>query len=329
MRKINFLFGRSVQRNRRGVAVTKFRPICTQLFMGCSVMFGLSVVLGGCIVGEIRDSLAHMNQKLGEVETSLGQLDTTNRELEKSNSNVNESTAGVERVSSGLVRLDSTNLLLEGVNTRLAAMGESLARVDIHLLSLRTTMSNIDDVVPFVEFASDAPQEAATSVAEGKDIPVTGAASAEPAAGQEIASAPDAAPTEPVVNRNAGEPAQASGKAKGAGGQAAETRRDAVVGTWEMVYPTRGSACVLLADGRYILSSLADGVFSKGVERGKWQRGADRASIEFVRGSTNSAQALRARVPEPSAGWSMPVISLTGRTLTAELRGDLVVWTRP
>lgn len=91
----------------------------------------MSTNLTGCIVYDIRDNLVAINQSLDVIQEDLKEVQKTNEQL---------------------VGLDNRLVILDG-------MGDSLQRLDEHLLSLRKTIANIDSTIPFLKLSSESASE--------------------------------------------------------------------------------------------------------------------------------------------------------------------------
>lgn len=91
----------------------------------------LAANLPGCIVYDIRDNLVAINQSLDVIQEDLKEVQKTNEQL---------------------VGLDNRLVILDG-------MGDSLQRLDEHLLSLRKTIANIDSTIPFLKLSSESASE--------------------------------------------------------------------------------------------------------------------------------------------------------------------------
>lgn len=147
----------------------------------CSLALLISaLLLPGCIVQEIREELATTNQSIVRVESGL----------DRANTAVNRVERRMDAVDTATHRLDDTNAklaILESIDRSLLSIDASLKRLDDHLASLRTTITNIDSMIPMLKFSDDqAPTDARPAAS-----PTPGAAPSPP-------GAPAAAPTAPA-----------------------------------------------------------------------------------------------------------------------------------
>lgn len=161
------------------------------------LLLPLLMLTPGCIVKEIRDGIYNTNDSLAIVQQQLNELRATNQKLDRLQQQLTEldtRLAGVDQ------RLKEVNGNLTGVNDRLTAVDgqletvdeklkrltvldaieASLKRLDVHLASLRVTISKISDTIPFFDFSGG--DDAATTqpggfggaeVAPGAPAPTT------------------------------------------------------------------------------------------------------------------------------------------------------------
>lgn len=98
----------------------------------------MMVNLPGCVFEKINDQLAVSNAGVAKVEARLDRMleevDETNRRLEETQARL---------------------AALESINRSLQSIDASLKRLDDHLMSLRSTISNIDDAIPFLKFSAE------------------------------------------------------------------------------------------------------------------------------------------------------------------------------
>lgn len=250
------------------------------------------LVLPGCVVWEIRDELRGANKQLGEVQASLGKLDETNQSLVDTNKALDQTNKSIDDVQAGLARIDTTNSSLDGVDKRLAVLTPiqtSLNRLDQHLAALRRTIGRIDSVIPFLDLGGGEPVTDAGPVA-----------AAEPAEG---------AKPEPTD---------------------AATKREPMVGAWLSQFPDRRTALIIMADGHYIRvvgSANAQDSQPK-PQRGTWKRG-DAKALQFTPEPTAGTDDQGKPTQVPGTAWTLAVVSQSGRALTAEIDGQVMVFSRP
>jgi hypothetical protein len=251
----------------------------------------MALALPGCIVGEIRDELKLANQQLGTVQQSLGKLDTTNQSLTTTNATLGDTNQLIGRVQGGLGRIDTTNTslgVLEGQLQTLKSVDASLVRLDAHLAGLRGTISKLDGVIPFLDLgAGDVPPpEEAAAVADASPVteaPVPPPAEQVAALGENVTLATQPPVTQVPSTQAASTPATQT-----------PVPREALVGTWLCVHPSRGGVLVILPDGKYVYSMERESTLQSGgpagIERGTWQRTNPRTLLLQVtsEGSTGS-----------------------------------------
>lgn len=250
------------------------------------------LVLPGCVVWEIRDELRGANKQLGEVQASLGKLDETNQSLVDTNKALAQTNKSIDDVQAGLARIDTTNSSLDGVDKRLAVLAPiqtSLNRLDQHLAALRRTIGRIDSVIPFLDLGGGEPVTDAGPVA-----------AAEPAEGAKPESTDVAIKREPMV------------------------------GAWLSQFPDRRTALIVIADGNYIRvvgpQSPQDGKPKS--ERGTWKRD-DAKTLRFAPEPTAGTDAQGKPTQTPGTPWALAIVSQSGRALTVEIEGQVVVFSRP
>ncbi len=108
---------------------------------GLGLLGAASLLLPGCIVGEIRDNLVLANESLARVEVQLHE--------------VNETNAHLVELQDSLRQLATIDLSLQNVDGELDGIAESLKRLDDHLVSLRKTLRSIDSTIPFLKISDD------------------------------------------------------------------------------------------------------------------------------------------------------------------------------
>lgn len=148
----------------------------------------LLLLTPGCIVKEIRDGIYNTNDSLGIVQQQLNELRATNQKLDRLQQQLTELDARLAGVDT---RLKDVNTNLTGVNQRLTdvdnqletvdqklqrlavldSIESSLKRLDVHLASLRVTITKISDTIPFFDFGGEEP--AATQPAAPGAAPAT------------------------------------------------------------------------------------------------------------------------------------------------------------
>lgn len=203
--------------------------------LGC-----VSLLLGGCVFWDIRDEVRNTNSRLDGVE---GKLTSTNEALDTTNEKLVGVTDQLKQVDHSLDRLDLTNSSLSGVQERLMllrSLDASLAKVDVHLASLRKTIGRIDGMIPFLDLGT-----------------------AEEPAG--------AAGEEPEAKAEAKPEGQAVAAKDGAGKDTGPARRDALLGVWVSQYPDRSTVIVLMEGGKFLRQRGASGRGPE-VETGTWTR---------------------------------------------------------
>jgi TolA-binding protein len=305
-----------------------------------------ALVLPGCIVGEIRDSLQSANNQLVCVQFTL---DEVNKGLAGTNEQLAQTNERLDRVENGLTRLDRTNALIDNVeqglgridNTNnsltvlerqlvvLDSVEKSLQRLDQHLAGLRKTVGALDGVIPFLDLGGEYVEPSVAPPAEG----------AVADAGADAAAAEGANPAAAGTTPADGTPADGAAPAT-----PAIARRDSLMGVWVSAFPTRDMALVLHADGTYerSLPSSITGPAAPGtpprprdqvLERGKFKR--EGSVVTFT---PTPVQPDPAAVPDKDgriipapapAPWVVQIVSLSSRSLAVEDDGKLVLFGRP
>ncbi len=93
----------------------------------------------GCVVWDIKDQIALSNENLTSIEKRLDSID---RNLEVVNGN-----------------LDSMGGTLGSMDTQLVSLQAQLDATNEHLASLRKTINNIDQTIPFMSISGDSETE--------------------------------------------------------------------------------------------------------------------------------------------------------------------------
>lgn len=301
------------------------------------VLLLLVPCLGGCVAWEIRDDIRDANALLADVQCTIGdvgkqidgvqrtiddvgaQLADVQRTLDTANTSLSASTTTLASVDTDLDRLESTNTSLVAANTTLAqtekqlatltSIDHSMTKLDQHLGSLRKTISRIDNVIPFFSLGDDAPIE---SDAAEPTAPTEPAAEVPPAA----APAEGAAIAEP-----AGKDADPTSQAP-----AAAVRRDPLVGTWICEFPKSPSqALILLPDSSALLVTHYESGGTK--IPGTWSRKGNTLTFTHTPQKIEGAPDAPAETKPLVIAYT--IITQTTRTLTLDMRGQVLVFAKP
>jgi hypothetical protein len=136
----------------------------TALCAAATLLVIVSIVLSGCVVGEIRDEMVTSNESISD--TNL-LLDGIRSDIDQTNQRLNSLGERMDRNEAYLMRLESIDT--------------SLKALDAHLASLRATLENIDSTIPFLSFADPADDEATTQPATRPDTQPTSQPDTQPA----------------------------------------------------------------------------------------------------------------------------------------------------
>lgn len=130
--------------------------------MKTTTLFILLVLfmMPGCIVQDIHDQIALSNEKLQQIDESFEKVERANTALAKLD-------IQMERLQT----LDSIDGNLVLMNERIDTLQKDLNAVSEHLASLRKTINNIDNTIPFLKISGDEEDEAAAEVSGVDEIP--------------------------------------------------------------------------------------------------------------------------------------------------------------
>ncbi len=257
------------------------------------LLLSISVLsfLPGCVVWEIRDELRGANKQLGEVQASLQKLDETNQSLVDTNKALAQTNKSIDEVQQGLARIDTTNGSLDGVDKRLAVLNPIQASLTRLDVHLAALRRTIGRIDSVIPFLDLGSGEVVT------DAPV---AAPEPAEGAK----PE--PTE------------------------AGTKREVMVGAWLSQFPDRRTALIIMADGHYVqaVSPSTPQELRPAPERGLWKRTGEK-SLSFTPEPPVGTGADGKPLQSAFAPWTLTIVAQSGRSLTAESNGQVVVFSRP
>ncbi|MBL8747264.1 MAG: hypothetical protein JNK58_13025 [Phycisphaerae bacterium] len=287
---------KSIHVRADGVACVADRLVIRRAVMRLFCPLVLGATMGGCVFREIRDEIRTSNAQLRGVE---GELTSTNAAIGRTNEVLKD-------VETGLGRLDATNVSLSDMQERLSllrSIEESLRRMDVHLASLRKTISQIDSMIPFVDLGGDV-----------VETPV------------------ETAPAAAVVQAEGEVDAATSASSPPA--TASTPKRDALIGAWVSEYPDRSTALVMLEDGRYIRQVTAGAGGGTPTEAGAWKREGVWLKMTPTPSAAepSGAKAAGAKPAAPAVPmeYSLEIITRSVKSMTLRAAdGRLAVYSKP
>ena len=125
-------------------------PRLRRSYLATFLLSATSLLLPGCIVGEMRDDLKSTRVGVESLSDLVPQLKESNAALLTANAQLGQANARLETANTKLI--ESVQLL-----QTLSAMKGSLQEVNESLASLRKMMENIDRVIPLINITAGTP----------------------------------------------------------------------------------------------------------------------------------------------------------------------------